>query len=154
MNKRPFLYWLLIFICILVGTAICWHFGLVEKIAKSDISTLSFWIYGLFIVMSISIGVCTWRRNPALVKFGWFMHDALLTLGLIGTIVGLIYAVDVAIGSLSADASTVQLKSTIMHMAIGLGTAFFTTAAGMSCALILRLQLFNLEEKACIPIEL
>jgi hypothetical protein len=109
--------------------------------------------------MSAWCGIKTWKLSSVFGKedpnktinkserqqeIGWFVSDQFLTLGLIGTIWGFILmAPDFA----AIDVGKVEsLKSFIVTMASGLGTALYTTLIGLICSGLLRVQYFNLSQ--------
>lgn len=72
------------------------------------------------------------------VELGWFIVDILIRLGLLGTIVGFILILRSLIdGPLpSAD----QIQTLLVSMSGGMGTALFTTLAGLTTATLLGVQ--------------
>lgn len=150
-----FLNWWLTFCFIGVGSGIAYMLGLFDKTNAADVTKICFIIYMLFIGFTIRIGFMmhTIRRlttvtMPILEKLAkrmdlsWFMSDTLLTLGMLGTILGIIYTLEA--GLISGDAgSTAHLKTAITVLGKGMGTALYTTAYGLVCGLLLKLQLLN-----------
>jgi biopolymer transport protein ExbB/TolQ len=76
-------------------------------------------------------------------ELGWFVSDILLTLGMIGTVIGFIYMLGTSFQDFDPS-NTVSLKQVLSKMGTGMSTALYTTAAGLVCSLFLKLQLFNL----------
>jgi hypothetical protein len=74
-------------------------------------------------------------------KVGWFFSDALMTLGMLGTVLGFIMMLE---GDITAA------KAALASMSKGMGVALYTTAAGVICGLLLKVQLFNLS--LCIEV--
>lgn len=77
------------------------------------------------------------RLEPA-----WFAAEHFLTLGLIGTTAGFCYTVNQALGISGSDVNeiVVQLKN-------GIGRTLYTTIAGLTCSLLLQIQLFLIQYK-------
>jgi len=143
MRKDLFLRWWLLFALIVVGSILAVITGLFGKANDADFTKISFLIYGLFIVFSIKCGVNTSRAKKD--QSGWFMSDIMITLGMIGTVVGFIYMLSTCFGSI--DTSQPQtMRLALSKMSTGMGTALYTTASGLICSLLLKLQLFNLEQ--------
>jgi biopolymer transport protein ExbB/TolQ len=70
-----------------------------------------------------------------------------LSLGMIGTVIGFIYMLNISFGNLGT-ANTTALKQALETMGTGMGTALYTTATGLVCSLLLRLQIYKfLNEK-------
>lgn len=77
---------------------------------------------------------------------GWFLTDAILKLGLLGTIVGFILMLGSVADTASLDANTMQ--KVLRQMSVGMGTALYTTLAGLVCSLILGVQYQLIERGA------
>lgn len=70
--------------------------------------------------------------------YGWFFVDAMIKLGLLGTVVGFIYM----LGSVS-DTSALDLNAmqkVMQQMSNGMGTALYTTLAGLTGSILLAMQ--------------
>jgi len=70
--------------------------------------------------------------------YGWFFVDAMIKLGLLGTIVGFI----LMLGSV-ADTSNLDLNAmqkVMQQMSSGMGTALYTTLTGLTGSLLLAMQ--------------
>ncbi len=79
-------------------------------------------------------------------SFGWFVSDVLLSLGLLGTVIGFIAMLD-PIASLDGS-DQAALKSALAAMSGGMAIALYTTLVGLSSAVWLKLQGFLLENGA------
>ena len=77
---------------------------------------------------------------------GWFMVDVLLKLGLLGTIVGFILMLGSVADTASLDVNTMQ--KVLKQMSSGMGTALYTTLAGLSGSMALGLQYLLLDKGA------
>lgn len=142
---KPFLRWWIILSMIVVGFVVFVWSGSVRSVYSGDITKISFLIYFLFSYFTIRTGIDTHQAcsscDTRIIKhkdLGWFVADAFLTLGLIGTVFGLII-----IANVDADQSKAEIVGTL---GTGLGTALYTTASGLICRLLLRIQLYNLEQ--------
>lgn len=82
---------------------------------------------------------------------GWFVVDILLKLGLIGTIVGFILMLSSVANTASLDVNTMQ--KVLKQMSAGMGTALFTTLAGLTGSILLGLQYLLLDKGADALIE-
>uniref|UniRef100_A0A6M3K3B5 Putative MotA/TolQ/ExbB proton channel family protein n=1 Tax=viral metagenome TaxID=1070528 RepID=A0A6M3K3B5_9ZZZZ len=76
---------------------------------------------------------------------GWFVSDLLLTLGMIGTVVGFIYMLSTTFQQLDPS-NIASMKGMIGKMGTGMGTALYTTASGLICSMLLRVQLYNMNQ--------
>ncbi|MGB5212925.1 MAG: MotA/TolQ/ExbB proton channel family protein [Anderseniella sp.] len=77
-------------------------------------------------------------RLRAAVEIGWYLVDILIRLGLIGTIVGFI----LILGALSSGPSPTpeNIQTLLISMSGGMGTALYTTLAGLVTAMVLGAQ--------------
>lgn len=82
---------------------------------------------------------------------GWFLVDILLKLGLIGTIVGFILMLSSVANTASLDVNTMQ--KVLKQMSAGMGTALFTTLAGLTCSILLGMQYLLLDKGADVLLE-
>lgn len=75
--------------------------------------------------------------------FGWFIADLLLTLGLLGTVVGFI----LMLGPISALDTTDHgaIKAALAAMSGGMAVALYTTLTGLIGGMLLKIQGFLLE---------
>lgn len=70
---------------------------------------------------------------------GWFLADMMLKLGLLGTIVGFILMLGSVAETTSLDANTMQ--KVLRQMSVGMGTALYTTLAGLAGSVLASAQL-------------
>lgn len=152
------LRWWLVFMLINVGMVVMLSIGMVDTINEVDFTKISFLIYATFYVFSARNGVHTYKlsKKETLTKadideysrkseLGWFVADALLTLGMIGTVIGFIYMLSLSlVGLTTISAATIQ--TSLITMSAGMSTALYTTAAGLICSLLLKIQLFDLSQ--------
>ena len=85
-------------------------------------------------------------------EIGWFVSDMMLKLGLLGTIIGFIFM----LGSVSniADFDVSSMQKILRHMSTGMGTALYTTLAGLTCSVLSAMQYHMLDRHADELIEL
>jgi len=79
-------------------------------------------------------------------ELGWFVADILLKLGLVGTIIGFILMLGSIANTASLDVNTMQ--KVLREMSGGMGTALFTTLAGLIGSILLGLQYLLLDKSA------
>jgi DNA-binding transcriptional regulator YdaS (Cro superfamily) len=77
-------------------------------------------------------------------EMGWFVVDILLKLGLVGTIIGFILMLGSVANTASLDVNTMQ--KVLRQMSSGMGTALFTTLAGLIGSILLGLQYLLLDK--------
>ncbi len=129
-----------------------------STIIKNDLSHISLLIMFLYVCMSIFIGKLCYlsdkmskdnkrlksKETDYLTKradIGWFAAEHFFSLGLLGTIVGLVIATE---GSLD---SSMPLTEIVSGLKEGLNTAFYTTVCGIVFSLPLQVQLMILKFK-------
>jgi hypothetical protein len=79
-------------------------------------------------------------------ELGWFCVDMLLKLGLIGTIIGFVLMLSSVTDSDTFDVTTMQ--KILRDMSSGMGTALYTTLAGLVGSILLGLQYLLLDKGA------
>jgi hypothetical protein len=138
----PFLRWWLMFTASCVGFYFAYDTGLVHSFLEKDSTNISLLIFSIFVLFTFIIGYDTYKASKKLTnnicaraKTGWFFSDALMTLGMLGTVIGFIMMLN---GDITAA------KAALTSMSKGMGIALYTTAAGVTCGLLLKIQLFNL----------
>jgi hypothetical protein len=136
--------------------------GLISSMVEADLSHISILIMFLYVCISGLVGRLCYlsdrlsKDNAAKKKkeleyltkrsdVGWFAAEHFFSLGLLGTIIGLILATE---GSLDSSVPTAQIVAGLKQ---GLNTAFYTTVCGIVFSLPLQVQLmilkFRLESK-------
>ena len=132
---------------------------IISAIIKNDLSRISILIISLYILMSAYIGRLSYLSDKInknkedeakeflskRAEVGWFAAEHFFSLGLLGTIIGLVIATD---GNLDSSLQTSQIVAGLKE---GLNTAFYTTVCGIVFSLPLQIQLmilkFKLESK-------
>ena len=71
------------------------------------------------------------------------MSDQILTLGMIGTVIGFIYMLSTSFTNIAVNDLS-KMAEAIISMGTGMSTALYTTASGLICSFLLKLQLYNL----------
>ena len=136
--------------------------GLISTMVEADLSHISILIMFLYVCISGLVGRLCYlsdrlsKDNAAKKKkeleyltkrsdVGWFAAEHFFSVGLLGTIIGLILATQ---GSLDSSVPTAQIVAGLKQ---GLNTAFYTTVCGIVFSLPLQVQLmilkFRLESK-------
>ena len=123
--------------------------GGISLIIQNDQSYLALAIMILFLCASIFTGVLSYKADIANVdkkkelskqsNTGWFCAEHFFSLGLLGTIIGLVLATG---GSLDGDKPISEIVS---GLKTGLNTAFYTTICGIVFSLLLQIQLLILK---------
>jgi hypothetical protein len=77
---------------------------------------------------------------------GWFMADLMIKMGLLGTIIGFILMLASVANITDFDVTTMQ--KVLKQMSIGMGTALYTTLAGLTCSMLMAAQYHMLDRGA------
>jgi len=149
-NFKPvFLRWILIVSLIGVGIVFAFIAGLPARINEVDFTKISFGIFVVFLIFSIRTGKLTYdvgnKTSMETIKAneaGWFWADAFTGAGMIGTVIGFIVMMSGTFDSVTAA----NIQNVITHALSKMGLALYTTAAGLICSLLLKIQLFNLAQ--------
>ena len=157
MIKKTLARWWLITTVTLCGIYPLWTFGIFVDIYEADVTSIHLIIYAVFLLATVLTGLAAWRTSTSekhtghynrsttkIVDMGWFLSESMMTLGLIGTVAGMIYLFSMIFGDIDVG-NPESLKEALSHMARGLSTAMYTTICGMIGALIIKVQLMNIE---------
>lgn len=79
-------------------------------------------------------------------EIGWFVSDLMIKLGLLGTIVGFVLMLGSVVDVTDFDVSTMQ--KILKQMSTGMGTALYTTFAGLICSILTATQYYMLDQAA------
>ena len=83
-------------------------------------------------------------KNPH--NLGWFFTDIMIKLGLLGTIIGFVLMLGSVVNVTDFDVNTMQ--NILKQMSSGMGTALYTTFAGLVCSILTAAQLHLLDQAA------
>jgi len=151
-NSAATLRWWLLFWVNLVAVYILQYNDGFTYLFLGDATKLSFVILALYSVTTLWVGHRTWDINDICyyndekntnIDVGWFISDAMLTLGMIGTVAGFIIMGD-AFNTMDIN-DEVALQQSLAGMAGGIATALLTTLTGLTCSLLLKIQLMNFD---------
>lgn len=122
--------------------------GIWTHIWEVDITRISFAIVGIWAVSTCILG---WlhssdsrRYSKKLSPVVWFLAESCLALGMIGTVAGFLFMLLSAFGNIDIN-DTASMQQALQQMALGMGTALYTTLTGLVCSLFIKAQLVNLE---------
>ena len=139
------LFWWVIVCLSVLFTYLMYDFGLLIPFYTQDITMLTYFITVLLIGSTCSIGyknIAGWENYD----IEWFISDIVITLGMIGTIIGFILMLSGTFDTLKiADVDSVRLL--ISSMSKGLYTALNTTLAGLISSVVLKAQLIICDKR-------
>lgn len=84
-------------------------------------------------------------------EIGWFATDMMLKMGLLGTIIGFIMMLGSVANVTDFDVTTMQ--KILQLMSSGMGTALYTTIAGLVCSMLAAAQYYMLDRSADTMLE-
>jgi len=134
-----FLKWWLIFILMILSGAVTWYFSFVNFLYANDFTKLSFVIIAILFFTTLIIGYKYYKNNHDF-EIEWFTSEVVISLGMIGTVVGFIFMLYAAFSELTVDDSA-KLQQSMMLMAKGMGTALLTTLVGLISSVLIKCQL-------------
>jgi|TARA_R110000744_G_scaffold4733_2_gene16876 Ca2+/Na+ antiporter len=150
-----FIKWFLINAVMATALFLVEQKGMVSSVFKNDLSYISLLIMVLYVGVSLYIGRLCYladkinekRKKEAIhhleqrSELGWFTAEHFFSLGLLGTIIGLVIATH---GNLDSSLPT---SAIVAGLKKGLNTAFYTTICGIIFSLPLQIQLMVLKHK-------
>jgi len=134
MTNNPLAYRFIIFnACAAAGIVWATKLGYVEQVFNGDISGISYGITALFIVGLISSARFVYRlpEHAAQSDHIGAIAEWLVTLGLIGNVVGFV----LALHGLDANSLANGAQKVAAQLLAGMGVAFYSTLAGAVLAL-------------------
>jgi hypothetical protein len=149
---RPMMLWLVGSTFLIAGLEIAWLKGVIQAIYLSDVTKISVLIALIFLWQSVTCGKDIWHQvqktksadsSREYIESGWLWSDIVLSLGMIGTVIGFMIMLAGFVDVDFSDFDSVQ--SLIMRLSAGMSTSLSTTLVGLVASVILKLQFFSLE---------
>lgn len=123
----------------ILSGAVTWYFSFINFLYANDFTKLSFVIIAILFFTTLIIGYKYYKNNHDF-EIEWFTSEVVISLGMIGTVVGFIFMLYAAFSELSVDDSA-KLQQSMMLMAKGMGTALLTTLVGLISSVLIKCQL-------------
>ena len=141
---KDFLYWWLI-VCVVGASSYITHtMGWLVPLYTNDITYITFLITVVAILTTVSLGYKFKMSDANSVDVEWFVSDVVLTLGMLGTIIGFMIMLQGTFSSIEFnDVHSIRLA--LSSMSQGLFTALNTTLLGLVSSIILKVQLILYE---------
>jgi len=118
--------------------------GWLVPLYTNDITYITFLITVVTILTTASLGYKFKMPNANSVDVEWFVSDVVLTLGMLGTIIGFMIMLQGTFSSIEFnDVHSIRLA--LSSMSQGLFTALNTTLLGLVSSIILKVQLILYE---------
>lgn len=141
--------------CVLgLGAIYAYYTGLFEALWALDRSRISSVTLVIFVGLALYIGRLTYKLSKEtwlhskdvkrVLPVCWFFAENLMSLGMLGTIIGFMMMLGPALATLDTT-NTAATKATIISMGVSMSTALITTLVGLSTAMVSKGLLINLE---------
>ncbi len=145
---RAFTKWWIQFVAILFTCGMMEYFNWWEFMWDSDKTKISVFILGMFTLATLAMGYLSlkgsnedmWNVADRLENYVMFAADTMITVGMVGTLVGFLLMLNTAFIDLNVN-DVKNVQDAIGNMAIGMSTALVTTLVGMICSTLTRLQI-------------
>jgi len=145
--KDPFVRWWITFSIMIVAMTTTLLAGMGKFIVYSDQSYLSWITIAIWYAASFHLGYkISHKRENADFALTTYFTELCTSLGLLGTIVGLVMMVVGAFDRIDVS-NQESLRVALSTMSLGMGTALVTTLVGLVCALTLQFQIIVVREK-------
>jgi hypothetical protein len=146
-----FLKWWLIIVLSVIGSCVSIYFDFDKFLYENDLTKLSLVILLFFTISSIIVGYKIYKQfiekvDTYTYETEWFVSEILVSLGMIGTVIGFIYMLYTVFGNLDVGDTSI-IKASLSTMANGMGTALLTTLIGLTSSVLLKCQLVLTNDK-------
>ena len=155
--SKATMFWMLGCFCLGVGVQLAYMNGILQRLYEYDATKLSILIVAVFVWQSLScIGeirkiesVGIHEKTERRLERGWFYSDVILSVGMVGTVIGFIMMLS-GFSDINFENSE-DVQSLMSSLGYGMSTALSTTLVGLVSSIMLKLQFFLLE--TCIEKE-
>jgi hypothetical protein len=148
MNNSSLLRWWVIVCFQILILSLGLFFGVWTHIWEVDVTRISFVIIAIWSVTTLFVARyhlnSLQSERDKFMPVGWFLAETCLALGMIGTVAGFLIMLLSAFGSMDIG-NTESMQEALSSMALGMGTALYTTLVGLVSSLFIKVQLVNLE---------
>ncbi len=139
---RDFYYWLITICSLGLAAAFAQNENIWEIMYSKDATKISLIITAITFFTSIAIGIIAYRGRAKQITMEklWFLSDAVVTMGMIGTVTGFMIMMGDKITTINFT-DVASLQQFMQAVGAGIGTIAVTTVAGLTASLIIKLQL-------------
>jgi len=138
-RNGPFVRWWILACAILAASIAALMSGGARFLSENDVTGLSWVIVAILASGSAYYGVRLYKGENLGQGVMDYLSELCTSLGLLGTVIGLIVMISGAFGDLNVE-DPESLKSSLVAMSSGIGTALTTTLVGLTSSLLLGLQ--------------
>jgi hypothetical protein len=141
-DRKDFFYWLITICSVGLAAAFAQNAHLWELMYIKDATKISLLICGIFFFTSLTIGTIAYKKRSTQITMEklWFISDALVTLGMIGTVTGFMIMMGDKFNTVNF-ADIASLQDLFKSVGAGIGTITVTTVMGLTTSLLIKLQL-------------
>lgn len=144
-------WWTTIVVCaVLIGIAET-QIGISHYLLVQDGTKISILILTILLACSLFVGYKSYVKQfknrvvtQSSVEPIWFFSDAVLSIGMVGTLVGFLIVLTTTFSNIT-DYSPEELKNIIGTLASGMGIALITSLTGLLSSILLKFQLVLLD---------
>ena len=122
-----------------------YQYDLMNTLYDADSTLLTFFILGITLMTSTVMGFKSALLKGQENNMFWFVSDAVLSIGMVGTLFGFLLVLGSAFMEIDTS-STESMTKAIAVLAAGMSTALVTSLVGLISSLWLKLQLVILED--------
>jgi len=133
-----------VFVLMLLATALGYYWGAVDFMINNDFTYLSFVNIAILYGFTVNIMYKAFTKNMETTDGEWFLSDAVLSIGMVGTLSGFLVVLYSTFQGLDPS-NTESMRTAIETLASGMGTALLTSLVGLIASLIMKYQLVTLE---------
>ena len=134
--------------CIIFASVVASEMGWWQALWDADVTKISVGILAVFVLTTMLTGYISKnyqnKKAQSLSNYVWFSSEAMITLGMIGTVAGFLLMLGSAFSNLDVT-NIANVQSAIADMAIGMSTALSTTLIGLICSVLIKAQMVILE---------
>ena len=138
-NNGPFVRWWILACAMMTVVSGVFLAGGARFLSENDSTGLSWVIVAILASGSAYYGVRLYRGENLGQGVMDYLSELCTSLGLLGTVIGLIVMISGAFGNLNIE-DPESLKSSLVAMSSGIGTALTTTLVGLTSSILLGLQ--------------
>lgn len=135
-----------IFVVICVAGVTGYYLDAHHFILDNDFTYLSFVNMAILVLFTLCCLYHSFMGNFKTTEFQWYTAEAVLSLGMVGTLAGFLAVLYSTFQGLDVG-DTESMKQAIETLATGMGTALLTSLVGLVSSIIMKLELVILEGK-------
>jgi len=133
-----------VLVLMILATALGYYWGAVDFMINNDFTYLSFVNIAILYGFTASVLYQAYNKNFEGSDNQWFLSDAVLSIGMVGTLSGFLVVLYSTFQGLDPS-NTDSMRAAIETLASGMGTALLTSLVGLIASLIMKYQLVTLE---------